>query len=118
MDARDLRAATVAGSAVVSDVEPHVNVWRFGSCVACGAPDTWVVVTVPKIATGERFPQFGKCESCGHEVDLSDQPPFMVEGVDSFGDGSVEPTDRGYTGGPVEPPRDPTIEWHRGCGDA
>jgi hypothetical protein len=57
--------------------EPHVNVWRFGSCVRCGAPDAWVIVAVPRVATGEQFPQFGVCEVCGHKVDLSDMPPFL-----------------------------------------
>lgn len=60
--------------------EPHVNVWRFGSCVRCGAADSWYVIAVPRVSTGEQFPQLGKCEACGHEVDLSDQPPFLVEG--------------------------------------
>lgn len=59
-------------------VEPHVNVWRFGSCIRCGAPDTWVVVTVPKLATGEQFPQFGVCEVCGYSVDLAGSPPFVL----------------------------------------
>lgn len=61
--------------------EPHANVWRFGTCVVCGDPDSWVVIAVPRIATGEQFPQFGLCESCGHKVDLRDSPPFLVEGA-------------------------------------
>lgn len=59
-------------------VGPHINVWQFGSCVACGAPDSWVVVAIPKLSTGEQFPQWGRCEECGHEVDLKDLPPFYV----------------------------------------
>ena len=59
--------------------EPHVNVWRFGSCVHCGAAGSWVVVAVPKLATGEQFPQFGACEVCGYEIDLKGSPPFVVE---------------------------------------
>lgn len=58
--------------------EPHVNVFRLGSCIACGAPDSWVVVAVPKLATGQQFPQFGVCEACGHDTDLRGLPPFLV----------------------------------------
>jgi RNA polymerase-binding transcription factor DksA len=61
--------------------EPHANVFRFGSCLACGAPDSWVVVAVPKLDTGEQFPVFGVCEQCGHQVDLKGLSPFVVESV-------------------------------------
>ena len=70
-------------------VEPHLSIWRFGGCVACGAPDSWVVVAVPKLSTGEQFPQLGVCEECGHEVDLHDMAPFVV--VDAPGEGGVLP---------------------------
>jgi hypothetical protein len=59
--------------------EPHVNIWRFGACVACGAADSWVVIAVPQVATGVQYPQFGVCEECGHDVDLHDLPPFVVD---------------------------------------
>lgn len=60
-----------------SPSEAHVNVWRFGSCIHCGAADSWVIIAVPKLATGEQFPQFGKCEACGYQVDLAGSPPFV-----------------------------------------
>ena len=44
--------------------EPHLNVWRFGTCARCGAADSWVVLAIPKLATGEQFPQFGVCVTC------------------------------------------------------
>lgn len=63
--------------------EPHVNVWRFGSCVRCGAADSWYVVAIPRVSTGEQIPRYGYCEACGHEVDLRDLPPFYVDAVTS-----------------------------------
>jgi hypothetical protein len=62
---------------MTDDVEPHVNVWHMGLCPVCGLGE-WHVVTVPKLATGEQYPQFGACELCGHNLDLSDLPPFLV----------------------------------------
>jgi hypothetical protein len=56
--------------------EPHVNVFQFGDCIACGASDSWSVITIPQLATGLQFPQHGICDACGHKVDLSDLPPF------------------------------------------
>jgi hypothetical protein len=61
--------------------EPRLEVWRFGSCIACGAADSWTVVAIPKLSTGELYPQFGICESCGHDVELSDLPPFLPSQV-------------------------------------
>jgi len=63
---------------VTEPTEPHLNVWRFGTCARCGAADSWVVLAIPKLATGEQFPQFGVCEECEHRVDLRDMPPFLV----------------------------------------
>jgi len=63
---------------VTEPTEPHLNVWRFGTCARCGAADSWVVLAIPKLATGEQFPQFGVCEACEHRVDLRDMPPFLV----------------------------------------
>jgi hypothetical protein len=61
--------------------EPHVEIWRFGSCIACGAADSWTLAAIPQLATGVRYPQFGACEACGHRVELSDLPPFLPGGV-------------------------------------
>jgi hypothetical protein len=63
---------------VSEPTEPHVNVWRLGSCLRCGATGSWVVIAVPKLATGEQYPQLGMCEACGYEIDLKGDPPFVV----------------------------------------
>ena len=57
---------------------PVVHFWRFGTCVVCGTVDSWYVVTLPREKTGEQFPVFGKCDACGHVIDLKGDPPFLV----------------------------------------
>ena len=64
-------------------IEPHLNVWRLGSCVHCGEAGSWVVVAIPKLSTGEQFPQFGVCEVCDYRIDLKGSPPFLVAKPDA-----------------------------------
>jgi hypothetical protein len=57
--------------------EPHVNVWGFGTCPACGSGE-WHIIAVPQIATELQFPQFGVCSECEHQIDMRNDPPFQV----------------------------------------
>lgn len=53
--------------------EPHAVIF-VGVCPLCGR-EGLSIVTIPKLATGEYFPQFGHCEDCG-EVDLRHSEPI------------------------------------------
>jgi hypothetical protein len=60
----------------MTDVEPHAVVFR-GACPACDE-EAFYIVTIPKLATGEYFPQLGDCEACGHRVEMWGAPPLDV----------------------------------------
>jgi hypothetical protein len=53
--------------------EPHAVIYS-SECPDCGAKIAYKIVTIPKLATGEHFPQFAVCESCGVKHDLRGSP--------------------------------------------
>jgi hypothetical protein len=56
--------------------DPHAVVVR-RVCPDCGEL-AFDVVAVPKLATGELYPQFGKCGACGWlESNMTADPPIL-----------------------------------------
>jgi hypothetical protein len=58
-------------------VEPHAVVFRC-VCPLCERR-TLEVVTIPKLTSGEYFPQFARCDTCDAVLDFKSKVPLPRE---------------------------------------
>ena len=61
----------------MSSSEPHAVVFRRG-CPVCGQ-ETLDIVTIPKLTSGEFFPQFAGCDACGAVLDFKSKVPLTTK---------------------------------------
>jgi hypothetical protein len=59
------------------DVEPYAVIFS-RICPAC-EQRTLEVVTIPKLTSGEHFPQFARCTTCGTTLDFKSKVPLRQE---------------------------------------